>query len=118
MSRGHHILFERVLWQASDPNRKLRGQPGLRVPMDTSVEAALHADVATVPPPNDALGRSMLSLYRDTPDDHIGSIYNLITATDEAMRRPQVHCIERQLAELIIASLEAQIPYVKEGLII
>lgn len=116
MSRGHHILFERELWSATQTTRALRTKPGLHVPMDRSVEDELHKNIACVPVPNDALGRSILHYYHDNPNDHIDSMYNLMHATQDAMTRPQVKKVEFQLGSLIIISLEAQMPYIKEGI--
>lgn len=115
--RGHHVLFERELWSASSTGRKLRGQPGLRIPMRRDVEDQLHKEIACVPVPNDALGRSILHYYHDNPLDHIDSLYNFIHATQEAMTRPNVRRVEFELGSLIIQSIEMQMPFIKEGII-
>lgn len=117
MSRGHHVLFERRTWLAHDPNKKLRNMPGLIVPLHHTVHDALHKEIATVPVPNYRLGQGILNIYRDNPDDHMRSATNLLRAVEEAISHPRVRDVEYQLGNLIITSVEAQLPFIEEGLI-
>lgn len=116
MSRGHHVLFEKRNWSAHRPNRELRAKPGLIIPIEGAAHNALHREIATVPSPSFLLGSTVLSLYKDNPDDHLRSLDNLLFALEGAIELPRVKDIEYKLGELIIESVEAQKVFIKEGL--
>lgn len=116
MGRGHHVLFEKRIWDAHEPNRELRRKSGLIVPMYSDEHDALHKEVTMVPVPNYRLGQAILSIYRDNPDDHIRSIENLIRAADQAIGHPRMKPIERALGELFIEAVELQLPFIRGGL--
>jgi len=115
--RGHHVLFEARNWTAHKPNKTLREKPGLIIPLDWDSHEALHREIGTVATPSHRFGQAVLSLYRDNPDNHLRSVDNLLHAVDEASKHPRIRPIEYQLGQLIIASVEAQMPFIREGLI-
>lgn len=117
MRDGHHVLFERRLWESNQPNKELRGKHGLIVNLDRDAHEELHRNVAMVPPFNYVFGRQVLNLYRDNPDDHIRSIHNLMRSTQEAMKHPRMSDLERSLGGLVMQSLELQLPFIREGAI-
>lgn len=114
---GHHVLFERRLWEANQPGKELRSKAGLIIPLDREYHEALHREVAMVPPLNYNFGAAVLRLYRDNPDDHVRSVENLMRATQEAMTHPRMSVLERALGGLVINALEMQRPFIREGLI-
>lgn len=114
---GHHILFEARNWAAHQPNRTLRQKPGLIVDLDRDAHEELHREVATVVAPSHRMGMAVLSLYRDNPDDNIRSMENLMFAIDRATKHPRVRPIERQIGGLIIASVEAQLPFIRGNIL-
>lgn len=117
MSRGHHVLFEAKLWQAHDVNKQLRNKPGLIIPIRHDVHDELHKEVACMPVPPYRQGQAVLAVYRDNPDDHLRSVYNLMNAFQEAIGHPRVRDAERNIGQLAIHVLETQLPFIREGLL-
>ncbi|UOF78002.1 hypothetical protein [Caudoviricetes sp.] len=115
--RGHHVLFEARNWTAHKPNKELREKPGLIIPIDWEAHEALHREVGTVATPSHRFGQAVLALYKDNPDNHFRSLDNLMFAVNEASRHPRIRPIEYQLGQLIIASVEAQVPFIREGIL-
>lgn len=113
--RRHHLLFERAIWDAHRPNKELRHQNGLQIPMKACVELALHDEVKSVPVPNYRLGAAILELYVDSLD-HLEAIENLIRAVDQATANPHSAQSERQLGGMFISAIEQQLPFIKEGM--
>lgn len=112
---GHHVLFERRLWEANQPGKELRSKPGLLVPMWRDYHEALHKEVDFVPPFPYKMGQAVLSLYRDNPDNHRQSIDNFLFATEEVIQRPKTSHLERTLGYLILDAVEMQVPFMREG---
>jgi len=114
---GHHVLYEARNWVAHNPNKELRQKPGLIVPIDHKPHDELHREVSTIVAPSHRFGSAILSLYRDDPDDHLRSINNLMFAIQEAGLHPRIRPIEYQIGQLMIASIEAQLPFIRGGLL-
>lgn len=112
---GHHVLFERRLWEANQPGKALRLQPGLLVPMWRPDHEALHKEVQFVPPFPYRMGNTVLSLYRDVPEDHEESMENFLRATEQAMKRPWMSEIEKSIGGLAIWAMESQLPFIRES---
>lgn len=117
MSKGHHVLFEAKLWQAHSVNNELRSKPGLIIPIRHDVHNELHREIKTMPVPSYDQGNSVLGIYRDNPDDHIRSVYNLMRAFEQAIGHPRVRENERMMGQFAVHTLEIQLPYIKEGLL-
>lgn len=117
MSRGHHVLFEAKLWQAHDVNKQLRNKPGLIIPIRHDVHDELHKEIACQPVPPYRQGQAVLGIYRDNPDDHIKSVYNLMRAFEIATLHPRVREAERSIGQLAIHTLEMQLPFIREGIL-
>jgi hypothetical protein len=115
VSRGHHVLYEKNNWQGPQ-NRILRSKPGLIIPLYLDCHSALHKEVENIVTPSYRMGSFILANYRDNPDDHLRSVDNLMGAIDLSLHHPRVRPIERQIGELMIASIEAQLPFIREGL--
>lgn len=89
---------------------------GLVVPLDHATHAALHETLETVPSPSYRLGNLAMQLYRDNPDDHVRSVTNLMRSFDEASRNPRLKRMEYEVGQLIVACLEIQLPFIREGM--
>lgn len=112
--RNHHALFQRTAWDSSLPTKKLRQHPSLITPMELDFEVALHEAVSTVPLPDPY---TALKAYREFQpgSTYIGSIMNLMTAIDVAVRHPRCSRLEKDLGGLTIYALQLQIPFIREG---
>lgn len=115
----HHLLFERRLWVAHEPNKRLRSMPGLIIPsriVGHETHDQIHREIAGIPVPHYKMGQTILSLYRDNPDDHFRSIDNLCFAVEEATKHPRAKYMETDLGQIIIATLEKQKELLYAGL--
>jgi hypothetical protein len=111
MSRGHHLLFEKSLWNAHEPNKRLRQTSGLIIPHEEiypDVHDKIHREIDSVPPPSYKLGKLILSNYTDNPDDHLRALDNLVKAIKESIMEDRVKAIGYQTGDLIITCLQAQ----------
>lgn len=109
----HHTLFSRAAWNSNEDTRKLRVAPGLIVPLKSLVHAELHQKIEQVPLPDHHMAQRIRREYYPEKDDYIGSLRNFQEAVGVAMDNPYVSDVAFSLGGLIIASMEAQIPYIQ-----
>lgn len=114
--RSHHTLFQRTSWDSSQPTRRLRRNPSLIVPMEKTSETLLHEAISVVPLPDPHTALRTFNTFQPSPT-YVGSIMNLITCLDEAIRHPRCSRLEKDLGGLTIYALELQLPYIRDGLI-
>lgn len=121
MSTGHHVLFERWGWEAKGKNgtvrpaQKLRRMSGLIIEQmyNTQEHDDLHKALGHVAVPGYILGSSILSRYTNYPDDHLRSIDSLLEAINQAVERPHVKPLERELGLIMAKGIEAQLPFIQ-----
>lgn len=111
----HHILFNRRIWIATPELQALRNHPSLITPLDEVTHRDLHREVSSIPPPDFHMARRMAREYEPARDP-IVSIGHLCMAIETAMQHPKSRFLERELGSLIICNLEAQIPFIREGM--
>jgi len=114
----HHILFERTAWSASSQNKAFRNFPELIPPIDQEAHVELHKDIQTVPAPGRYLGQRALASYagrRRHGDNPFDAIDNVSRAFEVACQHPRANELDIQYAELIIASVRSQLPYIADG---
>lgn len=111
----HHLLFEKSAWRSREETRLLRNKPSLQPRLDVEAHQALHREVGLVPLPGMYMARRILNDY--VPG---GNVYESIDyfcfAVEEARKHPKARYLEREVGSLIIASMRAQIPFIKWGL--
>lgn len=113
----HHILHYEKYWDANKDNHKLRQSMGMIALMDYDVHADLHRQCPGVPPLDIFMAQRVNKLYVPHPNPLQG-IDNIRYAIEEAMRNPNAHELERQVAMLAIEAVTVQAPFIREGLIV
>lgn len=111
----HHILFPRIYWQSDERAKKLRANSGLIAVMDSVEHAQLHSSLELVPIPDYHMLRRLQRDF-DPGRDPIESINNLKIAVSEAMSNPRASEVSFSLGQLIIDSLDIQIPFIERGI--
>lgn len=116
----HHILFARSIWSIKPEGRFIRQTPSLIPWLDIEAHQELHANTPEVP----LLGYSALCLLSkemrrwQNCDDTFRTINFLKRTIDEVAYTKSRHPIEKDLAGLTVAAIEAQEPYLRAGLIL
>lgn len=112
----HHILTERVAWEANKDNRALRRSLGMMARLTVVGHQELHANCPAVPAFNSYMARAVRNNYIPNTNPFRG-IDNLLFAIEQSKKNPKTHQIERELAELTAKAVWLQIPYLKEGIV-
>jgi len=112
----HHVLYPKRIWRANKETQDIRSNTWLLPALDSDVHNDLHREVAAVPTPPFNMARFILKEFVPIKDDYVATVHSLMGTIEEAIHHPRVRTIEYQLGDLIIHSLEAQLPYIKEGL--
>ena len=110
----HHVLFERIVWDARAESRCLRRSSGLIVRLAQDTHSALHRAVTTVPVPNVYMVRNIAREFVPS-GDIFQAMDNLCFAVDEAMQHPKTTMMDRRLGQLMIESVVTQRPFIREG---
>lgn len=120
MERGnrHHILFPRKLHDAHPDTKELRRHQLLIPNIAILGHTALHSEVALVPPLDRFTAGRVLRDFYPVRDNHIQSMEELMRAIEGAMKHPKAQEIERMNAAVAVHAIEAQIPFIKEYLIV
>lgn len=109
----HHIFFYRQEWSLRPEARYLREDCGLRVMLERPLHDEMHNRVPLVP----MLGVHALKRVAAefVPDSNLyKNIDNFLLLTEEALRHPRSHEIEKKLGELTIESVLTQKEIIKE----
>lgn len=113
---NHHLLFERAAYQGNSLLVNLRENSGLIAFMDRTTHNALHDRVACIPPPSCNMAQVALHHLR-THGNALEQADKYMQGIDEAMRHPKASDIEKKLGELILYSVEAERPFVRDGML-
>jgi hypothetical protein len=119
MERGnrHHILFPRRLHDAHPDTKELRRNHLLIPNMAVLGHAALHNEIAIVPPLDRFTAGRVLRDFYPVRDNHIKTIEEFMRSIEEATRHPKAREVEILNAQVAIHAIEMQIPYIREYLI-
>lgn len=109
----HAVLFPAREWWASTPARLLQEHPHLKTPIDPATHAALHEEVSKVPVPDSHTLERVVFLRGTIEDDIVASVRGLMRRLDESSRTAARR--DRDLAELAIECLRAQVPFLEYG---
>lgn len=110
----HHLLWQRNHWNATPEGKILRSTHGLIPHLDREWHEAIHKELPPVPVLGSFALRRTLMGFEPT-NDPIRNIDRLSKAMDRATK--DSHPLERDLAGLAIENLNAQRPYVMDGII-
>jgi hypothetical protein len=99
---------------AQEASGQIRSIPELIPLIHRTGHSALHNEIAVVPVPPYHMARHVLKNLEVVTNNPLATLDNLLLAYDEAIQHPRVKSIEYQLGDLIISSLEAQRPFIKE----
>jgi len=110
----HHILFTRSDWESNKQARKLRRIPQLIPELDIATHIELHQNCPQVP----LLGRFAVSKILEEfhpANTTYKTVDKLKICIDDASKCPKTHWIEKDLGQLVIYSLDVQMPYILDG---
>jgi len=113
----HHILHDRVSWEARPQSKLLRSTPSLVPALDRDVHNEIHANCPPVP----TLGYHALTrvLREFQPSANtLDTVDDLMFSINEASKHPKAHDIERQLCQLAIQAIDLQRPILKSGIVV
>lgn len=105
----HHLF-----WTAKNHHDWMRAEPDFQPQMYIPAHNALHSDLQAMSVPE--ICKPILQAVRAnfTPTrDTFDSLDQILLLIDHASEMPQVHPIDRQLAQMAIHALEIQKPYLK-----
>lgn len=112
---AHHLLFERVAWDARPEGRRLRATPSLIPSIPRDIHEDLHRECPIVP----VLGSQALmkagSVFKSSHDT-MTDMDRLMKAFEAAGNHHRAHDVERHLAELAVWAVDLQRPFVRFGL--
>lgn len=112
----HHVLFNKREWESRPQYRELRKNPGLMVPMDRDVHNELHRSVTQVP----VLGYyGILAVQKEfyRARTHLDTVDNLLFALESVEGHPRLSDLDKAIAGIALQAVEAQRPFIAEGLI-
>lgn len=116
----HHILFCRSIWALKPEGRLIRQTPALIPWMDREAHEELHLNTPDVP----LIGYNALILvskemrrWQDC-DNTFRTVNFLKRAIEDAAGCRSRHQIEKDLAGLAIAAIEAQEPFIRSGIVL
>ena len=89
----------------------------LKPPLDAQVHTELHRQVSMVPVPHYLMAEYVLKNFMPVRDDYMASLEDLMFSFHESTKLARVGHIERQVGHLVVEALEAQRPFIQEGLI-
>lgn len=114
MRDRHHILHNRQEWTLRPQAERLRETPQLVPLIDREVHEEIHRECPVVP----LLGYHALNrvngVFRPVKFDTLKTIDNLLLSIDYAVDHPKAHPLERQLGQLVIATIETQRPFIAD----
>ena len=109
----HHLFHERVRWEQYEAGKAIRESTIARG-LGRSAHELLHAETAAVPVPNYhsllRIAGQMESYYQNP----LEGIDDYTRAVDMANKHPRAKDIEKEVNNLSVRALRAQIPYLKE----
>lgn len=111
----HHLLFERVSWDARPESRRLRATPSLIPDIPRDIHDELHEKCPIVP----LLGSQALmkagSIFKPS-NDTMTDMDRLMQAIEAAGNHHRAHEVEQHLADLAVWAIGLQRPFVRYGL--
>ena len=109
----HHLFHERVRWEQYEAGKAIRESTIARG-LARSAHELLHAETSAVPVPN---YHSLIRIASEM-DKHyqnpLKGIDAYTRAVDMANKHPRAKDIEKEVNNLSVRALRAQIPYLKE----
>lgn len=112
----HHVLFARAHWEAGNATRMLRNNMGLIVPMELGAHEALHRNVTIVPVLGHYAAQNVRNELKPHHDPFV-AIDGFRRAVEHANKNKHATELDRKLGELVLESIEAQMPFMREGFI-
>jgi hypothetical protein len=112
----HHILFNRTMWESNRVARDLREESSLIIPIAIETHRELHKNVSVVPLVDNYMLSRAARRFEGRVNDPLRTMQQLATCIEIAMDFPKVTDIEYRLGALAVDAIEAQIPYIKFGM--
>ena len=109
-SSRHHVLHDRVQWNAVPLGKRLRCDSGLIVPLDRDTHDELHDECPAVPLLGFHALRNTLNYYNRT-NNPIRNVDNLMLAIEKSANHYKSHPIDRELGLLAVEAIDLQRPY-------
>ena len=114
----HHSQFPKSVHNSQKDTKEIRRNPWLIPPLDSIGHAALHRSVILVPAPDRFTAHKVNKEFIPVEGDYIASLRGLMRVYDRASRERKITALQRDLNQLIVHSLELQIPFIKDSLVL
>lgn len=114
---GHHLLFDRPLWELQKPSRSLRRTPELIFPMYEEPHGDLHRKIGCVPVMNYIMAERVSQRFEPVVGDRFKSVDKLLFALEATALHYRDRPVEHELLNLVALAIDLQRPYIREGLI-
>lgn len=111
----HHFWFDRCI-HSRGRNRELWKHPMHRAPLDWLAHTALHKEVSIVPVLDRHTHQRLVAIYEPVEGDYIATMHKLIDCIGTAATGAREQ--DRRLASITQWALEAQIPFIQDGLVL
>jgi hypothetical protein len=109
----HHLFHERVRWEQYQAGKTIR-ESTLARGLGRSAHELLHAETAAVPVPSYHSLIRIASEMDKHYENPLEGIDDYTRAVDMANKYPRAKDIEKEVNNLSVRALRAQIPYLKE----
>lgn len=113
---AHHTCHDRLSWEARPEGRAIRENDSMIAHgMGRKAHELLHYMTAPVPPPS---LHTLQYVANRLPSglDVISGIDAYSSLVEQASKHPKAKFVEKELGQLSVQALRAQIPYIEDGL--
>jgi hypothetical protein len=115
MAKGHHILHHAQEWSLRPEARQLRETHELKVfPIDLSDHQLIHKECPPIPLLGFYALKRTLNEFYPVRNDTMATMDNLMSAIEVAGNNPRAHRIEKELAQLVVWSIDLQRPFIAD----
>lgn len=109
----HHVMFPNRLWRTQSILRTIKDDIGLKIKMPRDVHTNLHEHVPIVPPLDNFMATRAYDGYVPMYSNPVRSIENFMMSIERVVAMPSLSKIQKDIGNVAINALEAQIPFIK-----
>ena len=109
MRNKHHVLFPKVLHEATKVGKDTRETRLLIPTMDADIHTELHKEIQIVPVLNHYMASHVLYLMQGSEaNTSLQAMDDYMRAVEESMEHPKVNDLDRKLGEIVLESIDRQ----------
>lgn len=112
----HHPIHNRVEWSSRPESRYIRENPSILFPMEVPLHAELHRECPEVPLLGVNALQEIVRIWVPDYSNKLRSLGLLQLAIERASHNKHSHKVQSALAELVLYSIDLQIPYLTESI--